>query len=117
MPPPSKSSSQCHIAGIGISERISTTNTEQSALSAGTKALLDAGITYRDVDHSIAASLDSKVVVPKTVFNVFGEGEGIAPVSEVDGHLAFFTGVQCVKSRSMECVLVVGLERVGHSIS
>lgn len=101
--------SPAHIAGIGISERTDAT-LHELAVSAGTKALLDAGVTYRDVDQSVAAFLDEQLRIPRSCFNTFGiEG---APICAVDSHSALFTAVQFIRSRQTNCALVIGIDTV-----
>ena len=104
--------SQAHIAGIGISEA-SNGKLNESAVSAGTKALLDAGVTYDDVDLSLAGILDDQVRTPRSCFTTFGTGG--APICEVDNHCALSTAVQCIKSRQTNCALVIGLDRSGKT--
>lgn len=102
--------SEAHIAGIGISEAKDDTNLDGLAVSAGTKALLDAGITYRDVDQSIAGFLDEHLRVTRSCFDVYGQ-EG-APICEVDNRSALYTAVQCIMSRQRDCALIVGIDTV-----
>ena len=100
--------SHVHIAGVGISgEEGATLN--DLAVSAGTKALLDAGLTYTDIDHSFAATFDEQRRIPRGSFSAFGS-EGI--VSEVDNASAVFLGSQYIKSREGDCVLIIGLDEV-----
>jgi len=101
--------SSAHIAGLGLSER-SDASLEELTVSAATKALLDAGITYSDVDLNIAGFLDDHARIARSWLNVFGS-EG-APVLEVDNHSALFVGTQCITSRQNNCALVVGVDQV-----
>lgn len=105
MPP-----SPAHIAGVGVTSLSRNETLEDLAISAGTKALLDAGITYSSVDQSIACFLDERERIPQKCFNVFGM-EGAA-VCEVDNSAGFFTAVQSVRAGQNNCVLVAGLDRV-----
>ena len=102
--------SSAHIAGIGVSSNSGTENFEALAVTAGTKALLDAGITYSSVDQSIACFLKERQRIPRECFNVLGM-EG-APISEVDNSAGVFTAVQYIRSGQSDCVLIVGLDRV-----
>ena len=102
-----------HIAGIGISTRVPDATLNDLAISAGTKALLDAGVTYSDVDQSIACFLDNDVRIPRQCFSIFGM-QG-APVTEVDNHSGFSSAVQNIRSGQSNCVLVVGVDRVSWS--
>jgi len=99
---------QAHIAGIGISS-----GTQQDisnlAVSAGAKALLDAGITYAKVRLSIACSLEeARLSIPQECFKAFGRQK--APICAVDSQSALFTAVQCVRSGQIDCAMVVGLD-------
>ncbi|KAK3115786.1 hypothetical protein LTR53_004517 [Teratosphaeriaceae sp. CCFEE 6253] len=108
------STSIAHIVGIGISERTDAP-LECLAVSAAAKALLDAGITYSEVDLSVAGSLNDRSRVSRSCFSTFGS-EG-APILEVDNHSALFLATQCIRSRQHSCALVIGLDRVsacGH---
>lgn len=99
-----------HIAGIGLSESSpATTNLDHLALTAGTRALLDAGITYNDVDQSIAGIFDERTRISRSSFDIFGKGT--APISQVDNHAALFTAVQYIRSGQANCVLVVGVDK------
>ncbi|EME78190.1 uncharacterized protein MYCFIDRAFT_89322 [Pseudocercospora fijiensis CIRAD86] len=103
--------SKTHIAGVGVSEIIERTTDEaigKCAISAGTKALLDAGITYSDVDQSIACFLDD-VRIERRTFDTFGlQG---APVFEVANHTGLFSSTQAVASRQSNCTLTIGFDR------
>jgi sterol carrier protein 2 len=106
------SQSQAHIAGIGISS-----GTQQDisnlAISAGAKALLDAGITYAKVRLSIACSLEeAQLSIPQACLKAFGRQK--APVCVVDSQSALFTAVQCVRSGQIDCAMVVGLDMVSR---
>ncbi len=101
---------QAHIAGVGTSSATNNSSFDELAISAGTKALLDAGITYNVVDHSVACFLDDQLRIPRSCFDAFGLER--APVSEVDAHSGLFTAVQCVRSGQANCVLLLGLDRV-----
>ncbi|KAK3111055.1 hypothetical protein LTR53_014071 [Teratosphaeriaceae sp. CCFEE 6253] len=109
---PTMSTSIAHIAGIGISERTDAP-LESLAVSAATKALLDAGITYSEVDLSVAGSLNDHSRVSRSCFSTFGS-EG-APILEVDNHSALFLATQCIRSRQHSCALVIGLDRAASS--
>ncbi|KAK5741375.1 hypothetical protein LTR17_004082 [Elasticomyces elasticus] len=104
--------SSVHIAGIGISERIDAT-CDELAVSAATKALLDAGVVFSEVDQSIAGFGDRELRVSRECFGVFGE-EG-APILEVDNQSALFVAAQCVASEQTDCVLVVGIDNAASS--
>lgn len=99
-----------HIAGIGIASTSRNETLEDLVVGAGTKALLDAGITYSSIDQSIACFLDERERIPRRCFNIFGM-EG-APTCEVDNATGLSTAVQYVRSGQSNCVLVIGLDRV-----
>lgn len=102
--------SAVHIAGVGIS--LSTkSDLDNLAVSAGTKALLDAGITYGKVELGVACFLNEPDIhIPRSCFKAFGRQK--ACVSEIDGHSALFTAVQCVRSAQTDCALLVGVDSV-----
>ncbi|KAK5739000.1 hypothetical protein LTR17_005518 [Elasticomyces elasticus] len=104
--------SSVHIAGIGISEQTDA-NLNELAVSAATKALLDAGIVFSAIDQGIAGFVDRELRVSRECFGVFGE-EG-APIIEVDNHSAVFVAIQCIASRQANCVLVVGIDKAASS--
>lgn len=102
-----------HIAGVGISHltgRVSASNIEALAISAGTKALLDAGVSYGDVKHCIAGFLGDDLKVSKRVFQSFGETG--APITKVECHSGMFIARQFIKSGTSDCVLVIGFDQV-----
>lgn len=104
--------SRAHIAGIGISSGTQH-DISNLAVSAGAKALLDAGITYAKVRLSIACSLEEAgLSIPQACFKAFGRQK--APLCVVDSQSALFTAVQCVRSGQIDCAMVVGLDMVSH---
>lgn len=68
--------------------------------------MLDAGLTYSDVDHGVACFLGEERV-SRSVFTMFGT-EG-APVSEVDNPSGLCKAVQSIRGGQATCVLVIGL--------
>ena len=98
--------SKGHIAGVGLSTDANATH-HDLAVAAATKALLDAGATYSDVDTSIACFLDN-LRVPRSCFDMFGM-QGAA-VSEIDNRSGLLAAVQSVRSRQSNCALVVGFD-------
>ncbi|KAM0715127.1 hypothetical protein Q7P37_009592 [Cladosporium fusiforme] len=102
--------SAVHIAGIGLSSSTGL-DINKLAISAGTKALLDAGITYAKVESSVACFLDEPHTrIARSLFKIFGRQK--ASVSEIDGHSALSTAVQCVSSGQTDCALLVGVDVV-----
>ena len=100
--------SKAHIAGVGVAEAADASLLEP-AIAAGTRALLDAGVTYSDLEQSIACFQD-ELRIPRQCFDAFGM-EG-APCHEMSNSSGLFTAVQCVRSRQSDCVLVIGLDTV-----
>jgi acetyl-CoA acetyltransferase len=102
-----------YIAGVGaaISSDPSTAALDKEIVSAVTKALLDAGVTYGDVDSSIACFLGNEgLKVPKSSLDTFGKTG--APVSEVECYAGLHTASQFLKSGHSNCVLMVGFDKV-----
>lgn len=102
-----------YIAGVGaeITDDSSTAALDKQIVSAVTKSLLDAGVTYGDVDSSIACFLgDNGLRVPKSSLDTFGKTG--APVSEVECYAGLHTGSQFLKSGHSNCVLMVGFDKV-----
>lgn len=102
--------SVAHIAGVGTASISRNKTLEDLAIAAGTKALLDAGVTYSSVDQSIACFLDERDRIPRKGFNVLGMEGG--PVSEVDNAAGLSTAVQHIRSGQSNCLLVIGLDKV-----
>lgn len=104
------SASQVHIAGIGISYS-SREDLANSAIEAGTRALLDAGITYAKVQLSVACSLeDAQAHIPQACFRAFGRQK--APVCSIDSHSALHMVAQGVRTGQNECAMLIGLDEV-----
>lgn len=108
-------SAYAHIAGIGRSEASpNAANLHKGTLVAGTKALLDAGATYGDVDQSVACFLDN-LRIPRSAFKTFGlQG---APIAEVDNQSGLYAAIQHIRSGQSNCALVIGFDKVGISDS
>lgn len=92
-----------HIAGIGSAEK----DSGSSLVSAATKALLDAGITYDNVTRGARRKSLSQGA---EVFRAFGD-EGV-PVSEVDGGSELQSSFTMVQDRGEQCVLVITADKV-----
>lgn len=106
-----------YIAGVGISHlkgRVSGSNIRELTISAGTKALLDAGITYGEVKHSVACFLGDDLRVSKNVFESFGKTG--TPITKVECHSGLFVGSQSIRSGNSDCVLVIGFDQVRSSL-
>jgi sterol carrier protein 2 len=106
------SATQVHIAGVGISIS-SDQDINNSAIDAGTKALLDAGITYAKVQLSVACSFgDSRIRIPQTCFKAFGRQK--APTGSMDSSSALYMAAQCVRNGQIDCAMLVGLDAVSE---
>lgn len=109
-----------YVAGVGLSPPRSHGTSASSprtnhhvyelAVSAGTKALLDAGITYDDVDQGIACLNDGESTVVRKVFYTFGV-TGI-PLCEVDCNSGLYMASHFIKVGKASCVLVIGFDKV-----
>ena len=104
-----------YVAGVGVtlvdvSSAKSNHILSELAISAGTKALLDAGVTYGDVNQSIACFLDQDLKIPKACFATFGKTG--SSTCEVDSYSGFNIASQLVKSGYADCVLMTGLDKV-----
>ena len=103
--------SSAHIAGVGSSQR---NTVGKAAISAVTKALLDAGVTFSDVDLNNTGFLENERI-PTSIFQIFGN-EGAA-IAQADSHSAFFTAAQSVRSRAANCALVVAVDSVSGVVA
>ena len=104
-----------YVAGVGItlvdaSSARSNHILSELAISAGMKALLDAGVTYGDVNQSVACFLDQDLNIPKACFATFGKTGSSS--CEVDSYSGFNIASQSVKSGYASCVLMIGLDKV-----
>lgn len=99
-----------HIAGVGLASITRNETFEDVAVAAGTKAMLDAGVTYSSVDQGIACFLNEGARIQRRCLQVFGM-EG-APTCEVENSIGLFTAVQYIRSGQSNCILVIGLDNV-----
>lgn len=99
--------SQVHIAGIGVTTAPDRAQPDNTAISAATKALLDAGITYADVETSFACFLDD-LRVSSSCFDTFGKRG--APIYQIDNHAGLLAASQSIQSRQSDCALLVGID-------
>lgn len=108
-------SNSVYIAGVGITHpkngSQSTSSLNDTILSAGTKALLDAGVTYNDVKASIACFLDRNLTIGRNSFETFGRTG--TPVYKVDNYSGLHVASQFVRSGTADCVMVIGFDQVG----
>ncbi|CAK1356921.1 unnamed protein product [Cercospora beticola] len=95
-----------HIAGATVAES-QDGDLSDAVVAAATRAMLDAGITYTDVNQSIVSFEDELSISPRSL-DTFGlEG---APVLEVNNGSALFAATQSVRSGQSDCTLVLGLD-------
>lgn len=98
--------SEVYIAGVGLSPFSSKSSKEflSSLVSAATKALLDAGLTYDDVDHGVTSSPGAEA------FKSFDEGR--IATEEVDGVSEFQMSFNWISDQRARCVLMIAVEEV-----
>lgn len=107
--------SQAHIAGVGLSaSKDGHDNLDQLTISAATKALLDAGVTYGDVDECFACFRHGVQISPSAFDTLGVQG---APVCEVNNSFGINAAAQSVGSRRANCCLVVGIDGVSRTVN
>ncbi|PPJ58150.1 hypothetical protein CBER1_02613 [Cercospora berteroae] len=100
-----------HIAGVAVAGS-EDGDLRDAVIAAATRAMLDAGVTYTDVNQSIV-SFEDELRIPPRSLDTFGlEG---APVSEVNNGSALFAATQSVRSGQFDCTLILGLDTVSSS--
>jgi acetyl-CoA acetyltransferase len=99
-----------YIAGVGLCASKSSSSIDDIVLAAGTKALLDAGITYNDVKQSIACFLDRNLNVERKSFDTYGRTG--TPVYKVDNYSGLHVAAQLVRSGGANVCMVVGFDQV-----
>jgi hypothetical protein len=102
------SKAQVHIAGVGISSGGSEDKASVNILvSALTKALLDAGVTYDDVGYGVRThSLDGGA----KAFEAFGD-DGVR-VNEANDSSELQDAAKLVTEKGAQCVLVLAADKV-----
>lgn len=110
----SMSDSPAYIAGIGSTPwswprtHLGPVKTRAAAvqlsLSAGTKALLDAGVSYDDVDHAFVD--EGATEIPYT----FGK-TGI-PIQRAGTESGVYAAARLIGTGSAHCVLLIGVDQV-----
>ena len=110
-----------YIAGVGLSSSNPSKsasgvseNACDLAISAGTKALLDAGLNYEDVEHSVGSGLAAGSTSMIDVCRRFGRTG--RPISEVDESSALYIGASLIKAGRAECIMMIGYEKVPSSV-
>ncbi|KAK3705096.1 hypothetical protein LTR37_013463 [Vermiconidia calcicola] len=105
-------SSSVYVAGVGIThldEASSHSALHDAVISAGTKALLDAGLTYSDVKQNVACFLGPDLRVRRSSFDTFGRTG--TPTCEVDCYSGFYVAKQFVRSGHADCTMMVGFDK------
>lgn len=110
MPP----KSTVYVAGVGFSpsppEGSPTKAVIASLVSAATKALLDAGVTYDDVTHGVRSVKSKAFRYGSEAFEAFEEG-GIT-VDEVQSGSELDSSFDLVRDQGVQCVLMIAIEKV-----
>lgn len=108
------SDAKVYIAGVGSSpwppQGSPAKTVSASGVSAATKALLDAGVTYDDVAQGVTNVRSKTLESGSQVFKAFDEG-GI-PVNEVEHGSEFASSVYLTRNRGIRCVLMIAAEKV-----
>ncbi|KAH9845756.1 hypothetical protein Tdes44962_MAKER01187 [Teratosphaeria destructans] len=91
-----------HIAGVGISEGL-------DPVAATTKALLDAGIVYGDVDLSFSGWMNQKRQVQESSLKLLARHQ--PRVLSVKNRSLLFVAAQSIRSRDANCTLLVGIDQ------
>lgn len=99
-----------HIAGVGISKASTSTAFNELAVSAATKALLDAGIRFSDVEQCFVCFLNHELRISPSILRAFGSNT--TPIVEVDNSSGLYVAAQSVRSRSSQCSIVLGMDAV-----
>lgn len=95
-----------YVAGVGIAPS-SSGDALASLVSAATKALLDAGLSYDDVTHGVRSK---QLRSGSEAFKAFDEG-GVT-LKEVSGGSELDVSFDLVKSQGAQCVLLITSEKV-----
>jgi hypothetical protein len=99
--------SQVHIAGAGISLSRSGGSQEKALVSAATKALLDAGVTYNDVTRGVR---DGSLNGGDKAFEAFNDAK--VSVDKVKGGSELQDAAKLVTEKGEKCVLVIATDEV-----
>jgi len=83
----------------------------QLAISAGTKALLDAGVSYDNVDHAFACDGTGD---DNTIPYTFGK-TGI-PIQRAGTESGVFAAARLIRTGSAHCVFLIGVDQVLHPL-
>lgn len=113
-----KPQGKCYVLGVGMTKFVKPRGKigyEELGFEAGVKAMLDAHITYDDVDQGIACYCYGDSTCGQRVFYQFGL-TGI-PIYNVNnncstGSTGLFMGRNMIASGSADVILVVGFEKM-----
>jgi hypothetical protein len=78
-------------------------------VSAATKALIDAGITYDEVDASLAAKSRQEA---EHVFRAFDDREQKGKIRQAQASNLFSNAIELADDGKVSCVLAVGTQKV-----
>lgn len=110
MPP----SPKVYIAGVGYSTSASKKSSKEaslaSAISAATKALLDAGVTYDDITHGVASTSSKHLL---NAFKAFEDG-GVA-MNQVKQSSELESSFALIEGQGVQSVLMIAEEEVCRS--
>lgn len=105
------SKSKVHIAGVGSSPSPASSSSSEaviaSLVSAGTKALLDAGLTFDSISRGVRSKSSKDA---SQAFKAFDD-EGIT-VDEVEAGAELDSAFRSVQESGAQCVLVIVGEKV-----
>ncbi|KAI9685609.1 MAG: hypothetical protein M1822_004467 [Bathelium mastoideum] len=100
------------IAGIGFSPSPPNGSPAHdfiaALVSAVTKALLDAGITYDNIARSVTTTSSSKVNYGSEALKALDEG--VFAVDEAERGSELQTAIRCVRDGGAKCVLMIAIE-------
>ncbi|KAL2116511.1 hypothetical protein VTJ04DRAFT_8679 [Mycothermus thermophilus] len=113
-----KQKQPCYVLGVGMTKFIKPrgkVDYTELGYEAGIKAMLDAHITYDDVDQGIACYCYGDSTCGQRVFYQFGMTQ--IPIYNVNnncstGSTGLFMGRNMIASGAADCVLVVGFEKM-----
>jgi sterol carrier protein 2 len=115
---PKQSKQPCYVLGVGLTKFLKPrgkVDYTELGFEAGVKAMLDAQVTYDDVDHGVACYCYGDSTSGQRVFYQFGM-TGI-PIYNVNNNCATgSTGLHMARTivahGAADCVLVVGFEKM-----
>lgn len=111
-----------YVLGVGMTQFIKPRGQRQYpelGFEAGIKAMIDAGITYDDVQAGIACYCNGGSTCGERVFYQFGMTS--IPIYNTrnacaTGSAGLHMARTLVKSGALDCVLVIGFEQMGECI-